>query len=86
VIATDAPSPAPASARLSLVPVDDLEGHPQPRGTRWTWVAIGGAAVAGGLALDLLPSSARNHSFDVLDLVPLILYAAGGSAILAGVF
>lgn len=46
-------------------------------GVSWPFVLGGAGLVGGGVALDLAPASARNGQLDVLDLVPLGLYAGG---------
>ncbi len=40
----------------------------------WMWLAASGAALAGGLALDTVPSSANNQQLDATDFVPLGFY------------
>ena len=60
---------------------------PEPRAKdRVLWIGGGVAAIGVGLAVDLLPSSGRNHQFDALDLVPLLFYAAGAAGIAYGTF
>ena len=55
-------------------------------GPAQTYLVLGGALLAGGVALDLLPASGHNHSLQPLDLVPLALYAVSATAIGYGVY
>jgi len=73
----DGDDAAPAAA---LAPPETRE--PEAGGPDWMLVSFGGVAVVGGLVLDLVPHSAKNHEFDALDLAPVVLYA-GGAALLA---
>ncbi|MBI2894836.1 MAG: hypothetical protein HYY06_14875 [Deltaproteobacteria bacterium] len=84
-------SPAAGTSRPGFVagPASDRRDEPAPvgqGGVSWPLVLAGAGLVGGGVAVDLAPSSARNGTFDALDLVPIALY--GGGAVLAalGVF
>jgi tetratricopeptide (TPR) repeat protein len=59
---------------------------PSSSGVSWGRLAIGAAAVATGLLLDVVPGSARNGEVDALDFLPLGFYGAGAFFVLTGVF
>jgi tetratricopeptide (TPR) repeat protein len=59
---------------------------PSSSGLSWGRLAIGAAAVATGLLLDVVPGSARNGEIDALDFLPLGFYGAGAFFVLTGVF
>lgn len=64
-------------------PDEEAIGHidtpppPQHTTSGWMWIAAGTAAVAGGILLDTLPSTARNGQLDAMDFTPLPAYGAG---------
>jgi tetratricopeptide (TPR) repeat protein len=73
---------------IEVVVKQPTEDKPKKRkkGRTWTWIAIGAAAIAGGLVADLVPSNARNGELDGTDFIPLPCYAMGGVFLLVGVF
>ena len=79
-------TPARATPGTSTTPNVSAATNDTPPSSKrvWLWVATGVAAIAGGLAFDLIPE--RNGKFDAADLVPLGLYGAGATLVLVGVF
>lgn len=80
--ATAAAAPEPAPPPRFVIADDE----PPRRSTRprWPWLGAGGVALAGGLVLDLVPSSASNGELDALDLLPVALYAVAATAVFLG--
>ncbi len=74
--------PAKQAAAAVAAPPPEVETE-SPTMPRWAWFVLAGAAVGGGVALDVAPDSAQNGQWDVLDVVPLVLYA--GAAVFTGV-
>jgi tetratricopeptide (TPR) repeat protein len=58
----------------------------EKKGISWTLVGLGAGALAGGLAADLIPGSARNGKLDASDFLPLALYGAGGVLVVIAIF
>lgn len=52
------------------------------KGYGWGWLATGLALIGAGVALDVLPASAANGRFDLLDTAPAGLYLLGGIAVI----
>lgn len=77
-------TPDDSAPPASVVVPAESEGP--STGPNWALVAIGGVAIAGGVALDVAPSSASNRKFDALDVVPVGLYLAGAALVALGVF
>jgi tetratricopeptide (TPR) repeat protein len=55
-------------------------------GVNWLWVGAGAAALAVGVAADLLPDTGSNGTLDATDFVPAGLYAVGAGLMFVGVF
>ena len=51
---------------------------------KWIWIGGGAAALAGGLALDLIPASGDDYQLEPVDFLPVALYAVGAAAITIG--
>jgi len=69
-----------------FVPPPSPTAEPGAPKKRWLWIGGGVAAIGAGLAIDLIPASAKNEELDLLDFVPLVFYAAGAAGITYGVF
>lgn len=52
----------------------------------YAYLGAGGLSLAGGLLVDLLPASGRDHALEPLDLVPLGLYAVSAILCASGVY
>ena len=58
--------------------IGDVERPPEPTfgGPGWAYLAGGGAALAGAIALDTVPESSRNGEINAINFVPVALYGA----------
>ena len=75
--------------RTDLVPAEQPTISKKPSkktGIAWKWIGVGAAALAAGLATDLIPDSAGNHKLDPLDFAPAALYGAASVFVFIGVF
>lgn len=89
--ASEPTRPLPIPRPVAVVPPPPPPYLPTPapepdEKNRVLWIGGGVAAIGVGLAVDLIPSSGRNHQLDALDFVPLLLYAAGAAGIAYGTF
>ena len=71
---------------LTLARAQQETTAPTVHRRRWPWIVSGVAAIGLGVALDLAPNSARNGSFEALDIAPIGLYAGGLTLLGIGVF
>ena len=59
-------------------------GEVKEGGIGWIWVGVGALSFGGGVAVDNLPASSRNATFEALDLAPVGLYVLGAAALIYG--
>jgi hypothetical protein len=78
------PSRAPKDVSMMLVKVDG-EKEEDKGGLKIGWLVTGGLLFGTGVVLDTVPSSAHDHHFDPIDLVPLGFYVLGTGATALGV-
>jgi len=78
---------APAAATAVRAKPGRSKRRGAHRGRRaWTWIALGAATIAAGVAADTVPGSARDGTLSATDFVPLGLYGVGAVFVFAGVF
>jgi tetratricopeptide (TPR) repeat protein len=76
--------PAPPAATPAYVGATDPY-QPDTDRMKWVWIGGGAAAIAGGVALDLIPSSGDDYQLEPVDFLPVALYAVGVAAITFGI-
>jgi hypothetical protein len=80
-----APAPEAAQDDRPIALVAPAEREPEATGPAWPLVAVGGALVAGGVVLDVVPDYAADDRLTAIDFLPVVLYAAGAGLVLLGV-
>ncbi len=84
--AVEPPDSEPPEPIGIVTPAPAADSPAQADIKKWAFIGVGAAMIAGGVALDLGPSSSRNSSFDGVDVLPVALYAVGGTLMLVGIF
>lgn len=74
---------APDVAAGDIAPPEEMDDAGGSRA--WMWLGFSGAAIAGGVAFDNIPSQARNYEINPINFVPVGLYAAGAGLAFLGI-